>query len=119
MNLAFSFVLAALAVWRLTHLIVNEDGPANLIARLRLRLERGFCARLVTCFECASMWISAPIAALVAPRALDWPLLWLAISGAACLLERLGTPPASVFEEDELLRTETSGREDAEPVGRR
>jgi hypothetical protein len=29
------FTVAALGVWRITHLIANEDGPFKLIARLR------------------------------------------------------------------------------------
>jgi len=26
----------------------------------------------------------------------EWPLLWLALSGAACLLERAGNPPLTI-----------------------
>ena len=32
------FVLAALATWRVTHLLSSEDGPADLLYRLRTRL---------------------------------------------------------------------------------
>jgi len=38
------FVLAVLATWRVSHLLVSEDGPWNLLARLRQRLNRT-CAR--------------------------------------------------------------------------
>lgn len=119
MTLALRFLLAALATWRLTHLLTREDGPADIIARWRARLGHGIAGGLVDCFQCSSLWIAALLAGFVAERAIDWPLLWLALSGAACLLERLGAPVAPVFDEDELLRTETRSRDASEPAGRR
>jgi hypothetical protein len=83
-------VLAVLATWRVTHLLVNEDGPWNVITRLRRRIGDGFWGQLMDCFYCASMWVSAAAALTLAARWLEWPLYWLAISGAACLLERSG-----------------------------
>ena len=88
----WSFVLCALAVWRITHLLAEEDGPWELIVRLRKRVGNGFLGRLLDCFYCLSLWIAAPIAAAVTPALHDFPLLWLALSGAACLLEQLGNP---------------------------
>jgi len=38
------------------------------------------------------VWVAAPIAVAVARRRRDRPLTWLALSGAACLLERVGRP---------------------------
>ena len=35
-------VLAVLATWRLTHLLAREDGPADLVVRLRARLGTGW-----------------------------------------------------------------------------
>jgi hypothetical protein len=98
-------ILAALAVWRLTHLLAAEDGPGDLIARLRGRLGDGVLGRLMDCFYCLSLWIAAPFAVALAPR--PWPALltWLALSGAACLLERLGNAPAALHH---LPREETS-----------
>ena len=40
------FVLAVLATWRITHLLANEDGPADLIVLLRTRLGNGFAGKL-------------------------------------------------------------------------
>ena len=84
----FRLVVAALATWRLTHLLAAEDGPADIIVNMRQRLGDSFFGRLMDCFLCVSLWIAAPMAWLVMKRGSEWPLLWLAISGAACLLER-------------------------------
>jgi len=90
------FVLAVLATWRVTHLLANEDGPADLIFRFRARLGSGLAGSLMDCFKCLSLWIAAPVALFVSRNALDWLLTWLALSGAACLLERLGREPVII-----------------------
>jgi hypothetical protein len=84
------FILAVLATWRVTHLLANEDGPWDLVVRLRGRLGHGFIGALMDCFNCLSIWIAAPAAFLLCRGPVDWVLYWLALSGAACLLERLG-----------------------------
>ena len=88
------FLLAALAVWRVTHLLALEDGPGDLIVKLRALLGDSFAGRLMDCFLCLSLWIAAPAALLVTRAAIEWLLVWLALSGAACLLERLGPQAA-------------------------
>lgn len=92
----FRFILVVLATWRVTHLLAKEDGPANIIVRLRARLGDGLLGQLMDCFKCLSMWIAAPMALLIFHRPLDWLLGWLAISGAACLLEQLGQEPVII-----------------------
>jgi hypothetical protein len=82
------FILAVLAAWRVTHLLASEDGPADLVFRLRARLGSSFAGKLMDCFYCLSLWVAAPLALLVTHRILGWVVAWLAISGAACLLER-------------------------------
>lgn len=84
----FTFVLAALATWRLTHLVASEDGPGDIIATLRQWLGDSFIGKLMDCFFCVSLWIAAPIACLLTNKWTEWPMLLLAISGAACLLEK-------------------------------
>jgi hypothetical protein len=90
MNAWMLFVLAVLATWRVSHLLASEDGPADIIFRLRRRLGDGLAGSLMDCFNCLSLWIAAPAAFLLAADPLTWVLSWLALSGAACLLERLG-----------------------------
>ena len=105
------FVVAVLATWRVTHLLANEDGPADLVFRLRRRLGGGFLGSLMDCFNCLSLWIAAPAALLLSARPLIWAVSWLALSGAACLLERLGgnalvidPVPPSTTGDDNVLR---------------
>jgi hypothetical protein len=52
-------VFGALATWRVTHLLAKEDGPANLVIRLRARLGDGFAGKLMDCFNCLSIWVAA------------------------------------------------------------
>jgi hypothetical protein len=110
------FVLGVLATWRVTHLLASEDGPANLIARFRARLGRSLAGKLMDCFNCLSLWVAAPAALFVDRGFAHWPLAWLALSGGACLLERIGREPV-VFEpavssregEEDVLWSEPGG----------
>ena len=82
------FVLVALAVWRVTHLLAEEDGPGDVVVRLRKWLGNNIAGQAMDCFFCLSLWIAAPFAVLLAGDVLTWGLTWLALSGAACLLQR-------------------------------
>jgi hypothetical protein len=44
------------------------------------------------CFYCTSLWVAAPIALKLSPHPRELPLTWLALSGAACLLEQATAP---------------------------
>lgn len=85
----FGLLVAALATWRLCHLIAHEDGPFGAIARLRRLAGSGELAHLMDCPYCLSLWIAAPIAVLLAEGWRDGVLLWLAISAASCLLQQI------------------------------
>jgi hypothetical protein len=87
------FVLCALATWRLTHLVVEEDGPFDLIVRVRAWLGDSQGGRAMDCFYCSSLWLAAPLALLVSSDAEDWAVSWLALSGAACLLQQMTYAP--------------------------
>ena len=120
-------MLAVLATWRVTHLIAREDGPGDIVVRLRMKLGTSFLGNLMDCFYCLSIWVAAPLTFFVCSKPLDLLLTWLALSGAACLLERLSKEPIvieaapPIIEEDinhkkeeihnGMLRTETSGHE--------
>jgi Protein of unknown function (DUF1360) len=86
-SFATRFTLASLATWRVTHLLSQEDGPSDLVAHLRARLGNGQLGELMDCFFCLSIWVAAPFSLTVARRGRETPLTWLAVSGAACLLE--------------------------------
>lgn len=95
-------VVASLAIWRVTHLLTSEDGPGDFLARLRRAAGEGALGRLLDCFYCLSFWVAAPFAWILGA---GWPeriLLWLALSGAAVLLERWTSraPPPALWREE-------------------
>ena len=79
------FILSALAVWRITHLLAREDGPFDLVFRLRKVSGEGFLGSLLDCFYCLSLWIAAPFAVLLCGDWITGIVTWLALSGAASL----------------------------------
>jgi Protein of unknown function (DUF1360) len=103
-------VLAILATWRVTHLLALEDGPWDIIARMRMRLGDSFFGRLLDCFYCLSLWVSAFIVMLMRLPLTEWPLWWLACSGGACLLERFGPQPDRFAPVDRLDQEDTHAR---------
>ena len=48
-------------LWRITHLLSAEDGPWDVVIRLRRWTGEGFWGKLLDCFYCLSVWISAPL----------------------------------------------------------
>ncbi len=97
-----TFVLALLSTWRVTHLLANEDGPAEVVFRLRRALGESPIGGLMDCFNCLSIWIAAPFALFVSANPWRWFVSWLALSGGACLLERFG-PTASAAANSQPL----------------
>lgn len=93
----FTFLLMGLTVWRITHLLSNEDGPFDLVVKLRSRLGQGFFGSLLDCFYCLSLWIALPLAIWNGGSLTELLLHWGALSGFACVLEkgitRLGYNP--------------------------
>jgi hypothetical protein len=87
---ATRFVVASLATWRVAHLIAEEDGPADVVVRVRATLGDGVLGRLMDCFACTSVWAAAPLTLAVTRRPREVVPTWLALSGAACLAQRLG-----------------------------
>ena len=95
-NVWLRFILAALSVWRVTHLLAHEDGRADLVVRFRARLGATIWGRFMDCFNCLSLWVAALVALVVTRSPLEWPLAWLSLSGAACLLESCRSRTASM-----------------------
>lgn len=97
-------VIGVLCVWRVTHLLSAEDGPANLFVALRRKAGNGFWGGLLDCFYCLSLWVAAPLAALIGEGVKGRILLWLALSAGAILLERVTADqpaPVAYFENGE------------------
>ena len=88
MHYAFRFLLALLAVWRITHLLAREDGPWDILLRVRKALGDGMLSRLSACFYCLSIWVALPFAWFLKGDSAETFVGWLALSGGAILLER-------------------------------
>jgi len=101
-----AFAFFAVATWRVTHLLVEEDGPADVVLRMRRRAGSSALGQAMDCFYCASLWVALPFAVELtrepSPNAPSWSggtsrrmrllesvATWCALSGAACLLERV------------------------------
>jgi hypothetical protein len=117
-------ILGVLAVWRLTHLLQAEDGPWDLVVRLRRVAGPGLWGKLLDCFQCLSLWVAAPPALLLGRSWKERIFLWLAFSGGAILLEQLTRRepfgPAALYHEDKepdhvLLRKPAAPAPDEPP----
>ena len=101
----YRLLLGVLCVWRLTHLLQAEDGPWDLVVRLRRAAGDGFSGRLLDCFYCLSLWIAVPIAWAIGWSVTDSVLLCLAFSGGAILLERATSAPPTAQSDARVAQT--------------
>jgi hypothetical protein len=98
-------ILGVLAAWRITHLLNAEDGPWDLLVRLRRLAGNGVFGSLLDCFYCLSLWVAAPLACLLGDGYKQRLFLWPAISAGAILLQKAtsrqpGGPVAEYHEEE-------------------
>jgi len=100
----FYFIISSLATWRLTHLFAKEDGPFDIIFLIRQKAGTRFFGKMLDCFYCLSIWIALPLGIWLGLEWIEKIILWLALSGAACLLEQATTknnfPGKTEFHED-------------------
>ena len=85
----YRFLLGTLFVWRITHFINAEDGPWEVVVRIRVNVGSGFWGQLLDCFYCLSAWVATPIAFFLGDKMGERILLWPALSAGAILLERI------------------------------
>jgi hypothetical protein len=115
-----AFAFFAVATWRVTHLLVDEDGPADVVLRMRRRAGSSALGQVMDCFYCASLWVALPFAVELmrepSPNVPWWRggtsrrmlslesvATWCALSGAACLLERATEPGVTGAPFDEPI----------------
>jgi hypothetical protein len=89
-------VIAVLATWRVAHLVAHEDGPGDLLARIRRGVKHQGLSRMLDCVFCSSLWLAAPVALWITTVPVDWLLTAIAISGGASLIERGGREPLAI-----------------------
>jgi hypothetical protein len=97
----YLLTIGLLAAWRITHLLQAEDGPFELIYRLRKALGNSLFGKMMDCFNCLSLWVTIPIAYFLGESWTERILLWLALSGGAILLERItqNKPNKDIFQQ--------------------
>ena len=100
-NKMFSFVLTALAVWRLSSLLVNEDGPGDILSKIRVLVgveydeysrpyATNVLAGILTCVWCCSIWVSLIGSVLTNPRNFtEYLRNALALSAGAIIIEEI------------------------------
>ena len=86
------FVVLALAVWRVSRIVVAEDGPFDLLARMRSRFEidkqRTWVSRGLMCVACISFWLGLIVAVAVFGLSFESVAYGLALSAASVILLR-------------------------------
>lgn len=99
-------VLAAMAAWRVSHMLLHENGPFTVFRRLRERLGvtyypdsnevASYRYEITTCIWCLSVWVGGGIAALwwFAPHIAFWLCLPYALSAFVVLMHKLTTTKA-------------------------
>lgn len=78
-------LIVALATWRLSQMMVKEDGPGDLIKTFREQYPMG---GLMTCHKCLSVWAAAILWVLYDSPVTRSGVEMLAASGGALLLHR-------------------------------
>jgi len=97
----FTFAVLALAVFRLTRILIVDDGPFDVFLKIRawagvsrdngvtVTTKAWMWAGLLSCHWCLSVWVAFPAALLwqgISPGALA---AWLALAGASSIIEEI------------------------------
>ena len=88
---AVALALAALATFRLSVAITEEEGPFGLFRKVRGWVDpdqKTWLGRGLNCVFCVSFWIALPIAALVTLDLYTLPLVWWGLAGAVMIIRR-------------------------------
>ena len=81
-----TFALAALAVYRISRMITDEEGPFMVFSRLRgLAQPDTWIGRGLECIICVSVWVALPIALWFGG---DWLLTWPALSAVTTIIRK-------------------------------
>lgn len=87
--IAVQFAAAILGTWRVAHLVAREDGPFDVVVRVRSRAGDGEVGALMDCPHCLGVWIALPFAWWLSDTWGGFGVAWLGVSGGASFLQRL------------------------------
>lgn len=93
------YLILALATWRLSNLLVNEDGPGDMFAHLRnlagvqdnADVQPNAVAGAFVCIWCMSVWVGVLFGVMwqAWPGAIMWLALPLALSAAVIAMDKV------------------------------
>ncbi len=88
------FIISCLAVWRLTSLLAEEEGPWDLLIKFRFRITGKLLGlKGASCVWCMSIYISSVFAALACTfEGVPWsefPVWWFGLSGGAIMIHTI------------------------------
>jgi hypothetical protein len=84
-----TFIIAALAIYRVARMVAEEDGPAFVFKRLRDAHtdQHSSVALGLRCVYCIGVWVALPVTILLCVvggwEPFLWPLWWFGLAGAA------------------------------------
>lgn len=89
-------LVLSMATWRMTSLLVNEDGPKDVFGKFRsfvgvrynefsVPYGTNWIAEMLLCTWCASMWVALVFALLTGRK--NFVANWLAISAGAIIID--------------------------------
>jgi len=78
-NDVWCFTLCALAVWRVAHLLTGENGPWDLILRMRDALGLSRLDRMMSCFYYLSILSALPPALWLSSSSSGFFIQWMAL----------------------------------------
>jgi hypothetical protein len=92
-------VIAALAVWRVSHMLVYESGPWSIFETLRYRVgatwdvcseqRSSTVTNVFCCTRCISVWVSAVVVALMFHSVGFILVMVFAVSGLSVFVQRI------------------------------
>jgi hypothetical protein len=90
------FIIASFAVYRVSRMLADEDGPFDLFARFRGVVDpdqRTWVGRGLACPLCIGVWVALIVAILLGVYGLYnpwlWPLWWFGLAGLAAWLTKM------------------------------
>ena len=85
---ALGFVIATLAIWRVSIVITADEGPFGMFEAMRSKIDPNqstWLGRGLRCVGCVSVWVSLAAALLLQASALEW----LGLAGGALAVHRI------------------------------
>lgn len=78
----WAFLLTALAAYRITRMIVIEEGPFEVFSLIRERVDptqKSWVGRGVVCMMCVGFWVSLALSIIVGASWIEWLAMSCAI----------------------------------------